>query len=110
MEYKFTYRLTEKAQNDLDEIIRYIVIELCNLSAASDFMNQLSKCIEETRLFPESGTLVDNEFISFTNIRKKFVGNYIVYYKPDMYDHIIYIVRIVYGKRSMNEILSELNI
>lgn len=53
---------------------------------------------------------MEYKFISFTNIRKKFVGNYIVYYKPDMYDHIIYIVRIVYGKRSMNEILSELNI
>lgn len=110
MEYKFTYKLTEKAQNDLDEIIGYIAIELCNPSAASDFMNKLSKCIEETRLFPESGTLVDNEFISFTHIRKKFIGNYIIYYKADMDEHIIYIVRIVYGKRSMNEILVELNI
>ena len=110
MEYKFTYRLTEKAQNDLDEIIGYIAVGLCNPSAASDFMNQLSKCIEETRLFSESGTLVDNEFISFTTIRKKFVGNYIIYYKPDIDKHIIYIIRIVYGKRSMNEILAELNI
>lgn len=110
MEYKFTYRLTEKAQNDLDEIIGYIAIGSCNPSAASDFMNQLSKCIEETRLFSESGTLVDNEFISFTTIRKKFIGNYIVYYKPDMDKQIIYIIRVVYGKIDMNKILAELNI
>ena len=110
MEYKFTYRLTEKAQNGLDEIIRYIAIELCNPSAASNFMNQFNKCIEETRNIPESGTLVDNGFISFIHIRKKFVGNYIIYYKPDMDEHIIYIVRIVYSKRNMTEILAELNI
>ena len=110
MESKFRYRLTKKAESDLDEIVAYIAVELANPQAASDFVDNLQDSIEEARVFPESGSLVHNEFLQVDNVRKKLVGNYIMYYLPDMEEKIIFILRIVYSKQNMNEILKKLNI
>lgn len=41
---------------------------------------------------------------------KKLVENYIMYYLPDAGEKIIYILRIVYGKRNMDVILKKLDI
>lgn len=50
----------------------------------SDFVDKLKDNIDETRAFPESGSPVDNEFLQVENLRKKLIGNYIMYYLPDM--------------------------
>lgn len=110
MASKFGYRLTKRAESDLDGIVSYISVVLANPQAASDFVDKLQDNIEETRAFPESGSLVHNEFLQVENVRRKLVGNYIMYYLPDMGEKIIYILRIVYGKRNMDAILKKLDI
>lgn len=82
----------------------------CKSTKASDFVDKLQDNIEETRAFPESGSLVHNEFLQVENVRRKLVGNYIMYYLPDMGEKIIYILRIVYGKRNIDAILKKLDI
>ena len=110
MASKFRYRLTKRAESDLDGIVSYIAVELTNPQAASDFVDKLQDNIEEAIVFPESGSLVDNEFLQVENARKKLVGNYIMYYLPDTEEKVIYILRIVYCKRNMDEILKKLDI
>ena len=110
MASKFEYRLTKRAESDLDGIVWYITVDLANPQAASDFVDKLQDTIEEARAFPESGSLVDNEFLQIENVRKKLVGNYIMYYLPDIGENIIYILRIVYGKRNLDEILKKLDV
>ena len=110
MASKFGYRLTKRAESDLDGIVSYIAVELANPQAASDFVDKLQDNIEEAIVFSESGFLVDNEFLQVENVRKKLVGNYIMYYLSDEKEKIIYILRIVYGKRNMDEILKKLDI
>lgn len=100
MASKFEYRLTKRAESDLDGIVSYITVDLANPQDT----------IEEARAFPESGSLVDNEFLQIENVRKKLVGNCIKYYLPDIGENIIYILRIVYGKRNLDEILKKLDI
>lgn len=107
---KFGYRLTKRAESDLDGIVSYIAVFLTNPQAASDFVDKLQDNIEEARAFPESGSLVHNEFLQLESVRKKLVGNYIMYYLPDMGEEIIYVLRIVYRKRNMDEILKKLDI
>ena len=107
---KFWYRLTKRAESDLDGIVSYIAVFLANPQAASDFVDKLQDNIEEARAFPESGSLVHNEFLQLESVRKKMVGNYIMYYLPDMGEEIIYVLRIVYRKRNMDEILKKLDI
>ena len=110
MASKFGYRLTKRAESDLDGIVSYIAVELANPQAASDFVDKLQDNIDEARAFPESGSLVDNEFLQVENLRKKLIGNYIMYYLPDMREKIIYILRIVYGKQNITEIYIKLDI
>ena len=109
MESKWGYQLTQKADADLDDIVGYIAVELANPKAATDFVDKLQGAIEEARSFPESGSLVVNEFVPNTEVRKKLVGNYIMYYLLDSDEKMIFILRIVYGRRNMDEILRQIN-
>ena len=110
MASKFGYQLTKRAESDLDGIVSYMAVELANPQAASDFVDKLKDNIDEARAFPESGSLVDNEFLQVENLRKKLIGNYIMYYLPDMREKIIYILRIVYGKQNITEMHIKLDI
>ena len=58
--------------------------------------------------FPQSGAIVENEFITAENIRKVPVGNYMFYYTPDRIPSTIVIIRIIYAKRSPEWISSQL--
>lgn len=106
----FAYQLTEKAEADLEEIVSYIAIQLENSQAAAGFLNALQNAIQEACSFPESGTLVVNDFLPQKTIRKKLVGNYIMYYFPNVNMETIYILRILYGRRNLDEILREMNL
>ena len=110
MASKYQYRLSQKAADDLDGIVSYIASELSNPQAAADFLSRLEKVIDEIRSFPESGAPVNNEFLSNTKLRKKTVGSYLLYYLSVPETETVYIVRIVYGKRNMDEILRQLDL
>ena len=110
MESKFQFRLTEKANADLDDTISYIAVELANPKAASDFMDKLGAAIDEACLLPESGSPVVNDLLGGWEVRKKIIGNYIMYYWPDLTEKIIYVLRIVYEGRNMDDILRQMDI
>ena len=42
------------------------------------------------------------------DIRKKYIGNYIMYYYLDIDERTIYILRIVYAKKNMDVIVKEM--
>lgn len=109
MDSKWGYRMTQKAGADLDDIVGYLTVELSNPTAASDFVYKLQDSIEKIRSFPESSPLVVNDFMPDTKVRKKSVGNYIVYYLPDDAEKMIFILRIIHSRRNMDEILRELH-
>ena len=109
MDSNYSYFFSEKAEADLNDIMRYIAVTLSNPAAASAFIDSLLAVIDDTCLFPQSGTLSENEFIPDIGIRKMPVGNYIVYYLPDETNRRITILRILYGRRNLSEILAEIN-
>ena len=92
------------------EIIRYMVSELGNPTAAADFMDQLRKRIEEVRLFPESGSMAGNDLVPDLGIRKKVVGNYVMYDQPELSEDKVTILRIIHSKRNAEEIRRTLSI
>ena len=110
MASEFGYKLTGKAETDLDGIVSYIAVQLGNRQAAAGFLDELQAVINEACAFPESGETVDNEFLPYKTIRRKTVGSYIMYYFPDMKAETIYVLRIIYGRRNLDEILREMNL
>ena len=105
MASEYSYFFTEKAEQDLDEILRYISLDLANPIAARNFGKKLFEKIDLIRAFPLVCPIVDNEFISGKDVRKLFIDNYVVYYEALADKQIIYILRIVFGKRNMDEII-----
>ena len=73
-------------------------------------MDNLQDAIDEICAFPQSGSLVVNEFLPEIEIRKKLVDNYIMYYLPDFTEKLIFMLRIVYVRRNMDEILRYLDL
>ena len=110
MASEFDFRLTEKAEEDLDEIVNYITIELSNPQAATAFLDKLDTAINEACCFPDRGSPLNNDFLEDSGIRKKIIGNYIMYYLPDIAEEIIYVLRVLYCGRNMDEILFQLDL
>lgn len=104
MDYKYSYKFTEKAEKDLFGILRYIGEDLSNPTAATEFGKKVFERIDDIRNFPQSGTLVENDFLSNKSIRRVVIDNYLLYYAENEVLQTIYIVRIVYGKRNLEEI------
>lgn len=105
MEFEYSYRFTEKAAQDLDQILRYISVDLANPQAAKNLGQLIFEKIDAVRLFPKSGAPVDNEFLIDKAVRKALADNYIIYYKEHPKEKIISVIRIVYSKRNLDEIL-----
>ena len=103
-----SFVFTNTANRELNDILFYIAVKLKNPIAAKNFFEKLNKKISYLCLFPESCPRLDNDLVVNINARKAFVGNYIVYYLFDTSNNMVVILRIVYAKRNLNEIIKEL--
>lgn len=106
MDYK--YYFTQKAADDVEEILDYVSVELGSLAAARNLYSDIFKNIEELKSFPDMGMPVDNEYLSDKSVRRLLVENYTVFYKVFNSERKIYVLRVVYSKRNLNEILSSI--
>lgn len=104
MAVDYSFKFTEKAEEDLNNILQYISNDLCNPTAAGVLAKKIFECIDNIRFFPESGLNVENEFLTDKTLRRVFVESYSIYYKSDDVNKIIYIIRLIYSKRSFDEI------
>lgn len=109
MSSKYQYHFTKKAESDLDEILSYISIELSNPDAAASFLKDLQALLASICSVPKIGRIVENKFLPDREIRKSLMGNYVLYYLPDTEEKIIYILRILYGRRNLDELVREIN-
>lgn len=109
MSSKYQYHFTKKAKADLEEILSYISVDLSNSDAAASFLKDLQAVVASICSVPKIGRIVENEFLPDREIRKSLVGNYVLYYLPDAAEMTIYILRILYGRRNLDELVREIN-
>ena len=100
-----SFRFTQKARDDLDETIEYIIKVIGDINAAYNLIADLEKRLETITSFPESCPVVENKFIKNTATRKANVKSYIMYYAYDKDKNEIVILRFIYGKRELDRIL-----
>ena len=96
MDCEYHFALTQRAKQDVRQNVGYI-------------RNELDKCIERLCIFPESGKLVFDEYLPGIHVRRKIVGKYILFYQVLKEEKVIRILRIVYGRRDMDEVLKHVN-
>ncbi|MBR2257520.1 MAG: type II toxin-antitoxin system RelE/ParE family toxin [Blautia sp.] len=102
---RFSYALTEIAEEDVEEAFDYITNELHNPEAASSFADELDEKLEEICRTPKSGRPVHNPYLKRDGIRRVLVKNYIAYYLIDETEAKIVVLRVVYNRRNQDEIL-----
>lgn len=110
MDSEFSYQYAHRAYEDVDKILTYMTQELQNPTAAANFLNNLTEAIAEICLFPQSGLSVFNGIIQHAGVRKVHFQQYVLYYLPDVSSRTIIILRVVYARRNLEEILKELDL
>lgn len=103
MERKFNLNIFHLAQNDMENIFKYIAVDLASPTAANNLIDDFEKAFENICLFPESCPFIQNEYVKDKTLRKLVVNNYIVFYKVE--DFEIQVVRVIYGMRNYKDLL-----
>lgn len=103
MERKFNLNIFPLAQKDMENIFKYIAVDLASPTAANNLIDDFENAFENICLFPESCPLIQNEYVKDKTLRKLVVNNYIVFYK--VLDSEIQVVRVIYGMRNYEDLL-----
>ena len=105
---EYGYRFARRAAEDVTGIVDYLAGDLSNQTAAASFKKNLKACLDTLRLFPQSGSPVQNAYVPQVGIREKLVGNYIMFYQTDAETRTVYILRVVHGSRDLDRVVKNL--
>jgi len=88
---------------DLEQIGDYIENELMSPQAAHNTINKIQDLIDKLSIFPLMGATLKSIANVDTDYRVLVCGNYLAFYHTD--ETVVYIDRILYGKRDYLAIL-----
>ena len=98
MAKKYQVNLTQRAQNDLEQIFYYIADD--NINNAANFVLQLEKKVYSLEDFPDRNPLIpENEFFG-TDYRHLIYKKYRVVYR--FFEKSVFILRIFHGAKLLN--------
>lgn len=101
MEKKYNIEYLPIAEQDIIDIVQYIMID--NPDAALSMANRFDSAISALELFPLSGVVPKDIRLKSLNYRMLIVDNYIVFYVFN--NKFVEIRRILHGKRRYNFLL-----
>ena len=91
---QYQIRITELAEEDLENLGDYIAYELKNPSAAENTVSGIRTKINSLVSFPEKNELDEDELLAGLGVRKDYYRYYKIYYVIE--GDTIYIVRILH--------------
>lgn len=92
----YTYRLTQSAIRDLQEISDYISQQLFAPESARKLLDALEHAIRSGCRFPLSLPAVGDPLLRIKGYRKIIVNNYIVFVIPDEENQVLNVMRVLY--------------
>lgn len=95
---------SDEALDDLRDTYSYIAFVLKEPLVAARLIQRLRKEIQTLGYFPERYHLVNIDAMRLLGMRQKTVGNFVIFYMTDDQKRTVNIVRVLYGKRNLNEI------
>lgn len=91
---QYQIKITELAEEDLENAGDYIAYKLKNPSAAQNTVSEIRTKINSLVNFPERNELDEDEILAGLGVRKDYYRNYKIYYV--IVEDTIYIVRILH--------------
>ncbi len=96
---KYRVDVSEPAENDLSDIIRYITSQLSVPMSALRLMELFEEAMEGLADMPHRYPFIADERLTQMGYRKLPVKSYIVFFSIDEKNKVIDIERILYGRR-----------
>ena len=85
--------LTRSAENDLDEIIGYIMNDLCNPTAAAALLDAIAATYAHLSETPHMYALCQAKLLSPSGYRKAVIRGYLMIYRIDEERQFVYVER-----------------
>lgn len=101
----YKINLSEPAENDLRNIVRYISTQLSAPMTALEMMNTIEEAIASLAGMPQKCPLVTDERLAILGYRKLLIKNYIVFFTIDEKSRLVDVERILYARRDWRNIL-----
>jgi toxin ParE1/3/4 len=96
---KYKILRTDKAEEQLREIIFYIADDSGNIDIALEYLDKIETAINRLQKFPESGSIPRYSILKKQGYRVVIVERHLVFYKINEADKSVIIYAIVDGRR-----------
>lgn len=96
---KYKILRTDKAEEQLREIIFYIAGDSGNVDIALGYLDKIETAINRLQEFPESGSIPRYSILKKQGYRMMIVERHLVFYKINDEDKLVIIYAIVDGRR-----------
>jgi len=83
MESKYSYTILKRARQELEDIFKYISVDLSNPFSAEKLIKEFIEAFEVLCIFPFSCPILEDVVFKEDNIRKLIVSGYVVLYRVE---------------------------
>lgn len=97
--------ISEPAENDLWDIVRYISAQLSAPITAMEMLEIIEQALNGLAEMPHRAPAVADERLAAIGYRKLNVKNYIIFFSIDEKEKVIDVERILYSRRNWRAIL-----
>jgi toxin ParE1/3/4 len=102
---KYKILRTDKAEEQLREIIFYIADDSDNAEIALGYLEKIETAINRLQEFPESGSIPRYSILKKQGYRVVIIERHLVFYKIDEEDKLVIIYAIVDGRREYRNLI-----
>lgn len=102
---KYRVEVSEPAQRDLRDIVKYISAQLSAPMTAVKIMDAMEESIGDLASMPQKCPLVTDERLAHMGYHKLVVKSYIIFFTIDEKSKIVDVERILFARRNWLRIL-----
>ena len=101
----YTVELSNTAEQDINESVRYVTLQLKNPIAGRHLLGNTIDCVDSLESFPARCPVIDDPILVIHQIHFVPVQNYLLFYQIHEPSHTVMVLRFLYGKSDWASIL-----
>ena len=102
---KYNILRTDKAEEQLREIIFYIADDSSNVEMALGYLDKMETAINHLQEFPESGSIPRYSILKKQGYRVVIIERHLVFYEINEENKLVIIFAIVHGRREYRNLI-----
>lgn len=102
---KYDVIISAEAHNDIDNVLDYIVNSLKNPTAAKNLLGKIEESYVDLADNPFMYAHCNDSRLQNDGYRKVVINNYVLIYRVDEAENIVYVVRFFYGRQNYIELI-----